>query len=128
VPHWLQVRHQLPLTVDGNSGRSSKGHFTKEELADCFTLKEGCACETKKKIGSQWAAYAGPDSIRSQGCFDEPLLDVSANLSVSLGHVHIVDEDEMVGVEDGQNAAAVELESSSDEAGYDSDSNDEFEF
>jgi len=63
-----------------------------------------------------------------QGCFDEPLLDVSANLSVSLGHVHIVDEDEMVGVEVGQNAAAVELERSSDEAGYDSDSNDEFEF
>jgi len=53
---------------------------------------------------------------------------VSANLSVSLGHVHIVDEDEMVGVEDGQNEAAVELESCSDEAGYDSDSNDEFEF
>ena len=34
----------------------SSEKFTKEELADCFTLKE-CACDTKKKVGKTWPDY-----------------------------------------------------------------------
>jgi len=30
--------------------------FTKEELADCFTLKD-CPCDTKNKLGKTWLDY-----------------------------------------------------------------------
>ena len=42
------------LTVDAGDRKqkSSAGKFTKEELADCFTLKE-CLCDTKTKLGQK---------------------------------------------------------------------------
>jgi SNF2 family DNA or RNA helicase len=46
------------ITVDGSSSmKKNSSGFTKEELRDCFTLKEGCACDTKRKLGSKWPEY-----------------------------------------------------------------------
>lgn len=39
-----------------NSKKSTR--FTPEELRDCFTLKENCACDTKRKIGGLWKEYS----------------------------------------------------------------------
>ncbi len=32
-------------------------NFSKEELRDCFTLKKGCDCDTKNKLGKKWTDY-----------------------------------------------------------------------
>jgi SNF2 family DNA or RNA helicase len=32
--------------------------FTDEEIRDCFTLKEDCTCDTKKKLGARWEDYS----------------------------------------------------------------------
>jgi hypothetical protein len=56
----LQKGNLVTLTVDGGplaSDVSSSTGFTKEELQDCFTLKEGCACDTKRKCGQRWPKY-----------------------------------------------------------------------
>ena len=37
-------------------GTKSSERFTKEELADCFTLKD-CPCDTKQKLGKTWRNY-----------------------------------------------------------------------
>jgi hypothetical protein len=80
------------MTVDGNAVSSgSGGRFTKEEIADCFTLKEDCPCDTKRKVGFAWPAYEGPDSLFGLGCTDEPLLQIAESMSETLGHIHIVD-------------------------------------
>ncbi len=51
-----------------SKGRQSKSstRFTPEELRDCFTLKEGCACDTKNKIGGGiWKDYSKSISFLS---------------------------------------------------------------
>ena len=40
------------LTVDSSEGSDAK--FSKEELAECFDLKENCICDTKIKLGTNW--------------------------------------------------------------------------
>ena len=47
-----------------DSSRRNLNQFTKEELQDCFTLKEGCDCDTKQKIGKNWTSY-GELKLRS---------------------------------------------------------------
>ena len=37
-------------------GTKSSERFTKEELADCFALKDG-TCDTKQKLGKTWLDY-----------------------------------------------------------------------
>jgi hypothetical protein len=111
------------LTVDGRGSQNSTGRFTKEEIADCFTLKEDCDCDTKRKLGSRWAAYDGADSLQSQGCTDSPLLDIAETVSESLAFVHIVDDDEVV-----EEADPVDIGDVGMESGDDSDSDDECEF
>jgi SNF2 family DNA or RNA helicase len=111
------------LTVDGRGGQNSSGRFTKEEIADCFTLKENCDCDTKRKLGSRWAAYDGPDSLQAQGCTDDPLLDIAETLSESLAFVHIVDDDEVVSPEEGDPVDIGDVGAM--ESGDDSDSDDE---
>jgi hypothetical protein len=82
------------LTVDSDS--SSKGQSSNrlntEELRDCFTLKESCACDTRNKVGG-WHEYDGRDSLISQKCPDSALIGVSSigNVEESpLAFVHIV--------------------------------------
>lgn len=55
----MQKGNLATLTVDGAIPKSNgaSGGFTKEELRDCFTLKEACDCDTKLKIGSCWPSY-----------------------------------------------------------------------
>mmetsp|Transcript_26901 Transcript_26901/g.40189 ORF Transcript_26901/g.40189 Transcript_26901/m.40189 type:complete len:350 (-) Transcript_26901:559-1608(-) len=50
----LAVGGNLP---SGSGGKRQSARFTKEELRDCFTLKEGCACDTKQKVGMNWSDY-----------------------------------------------------------------------
>jgi SNF2 family DNA or RNA helicase len=68
-----------------------KGKFTKEELADCFTLKRNCPCDTKRKVGDEWPTYDGRSSLQKWDCEDEPLLEVSETVKQHLGFVHILD-------------------------------------
>jgi hypothetical protein len=77
------------MTVDG---ASSQAGFTKEELKDCFTLKEGCDCETKVKVGDRWPDYDGAACLEDQGCVDRPLLTIAQYPSSALRFVHIVTE------------------------------------
>lgn len=86
------------LTVDAGNGKSGRNEstqyeakFTKEELADCFTLKVDCACDTKLKVRSRWPDYdEGGRNLRSLGCNDQPLLAIAASLPNDLRFVHIV--------------------------------------
>ena len=82
------------LTVDG--GRTGGGGgFSREELRDCFTLKD-VACDTKLKIGAGWANFDGVDSLRLGGCADAPLLNIVEERADLVRFVHIVGEDERV--------------------------------
>jgi hypothetical protein len=54
----IQKGNLATITVNGSSTTdSSSARFTKEELKDCFTLKEDCDCDTKRKIGKRWPEY-----------------------------------------------------------------------
>lgn len=123
----LQKGNLATLTVDGVCGKPSRGSsketsFTKEELNDCFTLKE-CDCNTKRKVGSHWKAYDGSDSLRSQNCEDLPLIDVADSDATTLRYVRIVDDtdgDECMESRGDWEAAPPSL--------YDSDNEEEVEF
>eukprot|EP00986_Skeletonema_menzelii_P019761 scaffold29106_cov148-Skeletonema_menzelii.AAC.2 len=87
------------LAKIANDGGSKKGSgtnasFTKEELRDCFTLKEGCKCDTKTKLGNKWSDYNGANSLRDDGFTDEALLGVCEDKAGILSFVHVVHEDE----------------------------------
>jgi SNF2 family DNA or RNA helicase len=82
-----QKERLAAMSVDSQS----KGKFTKEELADCFTLKRNCPCDTKRKVGDAWPTYEGRASLQEWDCDDEPLLEVSEAVKEHLGFVHIVD-------------------------------------
>ena len=88
------------LTVDcqGTSSRSASG-FTKEELRDCFTLKMGCACDTKNKVGRKWDDYGGVSSLEEWGCTDGPLLTIAEQNNTVLSFVRIAEEDQAVDAE-----------------------------
>jgi DNA repair and recombination protein RAD54 and RAD54-like protein len=81
------------LTMDQTRGKKAKSQFSKEELKDCFTLKEDCKCDTKQKLGSAFSEYNGSESLELQECDDDALLDSCHKLSAVLGHVHIVKSD-----------------------------------
>ena len=55
----MQKNNLATLAMDSKalSRKKNTNHFTKEELQDCFTLKEDCDCDTKEKIGSHWIDY-----------------------------------------------------------------------
>ena len=51
--------------------------FTKEELRDCFTLKRGCDCDTKNKLGKKWDDYGKQISLKekvAQNCLPRFIL------------------------------------------------------
>jgi hypothetical protein len=82
------------LTVDNvdNSKREVSNRLNADELRDCFTLKESCACDTRNKVGG-WPDYEGQDSLISQECADSALIAVSSNGNdglCPLAFVHIV--------------------------------------
>lgn len=84
----------VDLTVDCQSSMKGKGsnRLNAEELRDCFTLKESCPCDTKKKVGD-WPDYDGEMSLVSQECSDSALIALAGQESVessSLAFVHIV--------------------------------------
>lgn len=56
--------------------------FSNEELHDCFILKE---CESNRIID-------GPESLRIQGCLDEPILTLTENKLNVLTYVHLVND------------------------------------
>lgn len=102
-----------------SSAESSSAKFTKEELRDCFTLKEDCDCDTKRKVGKHWPEYGKPSfytryirvtvvqtisiltaggakGLTAQGCDDAPLLSVANDQSETLSFVHVVTDEELV--------------------------------
>lgn len=84
----MQKGNLASQTVD--SKRGSVG-FSKEELKDCFTLKN-VPCDTKTKLGKSWPNYEGAESIAACGCNDTPLLQLASS-SLDLAFVHVVDDD-----------------------------------
>ena len=74
------------LTVDSHVTNEAK--FSKEELAECFDLKEESICDTKDKLGTNWPPY-DQSIIRLLVGNDEPLLKVAAKISETLCFVHI---------------------------------------
>ncbi len=121
------------IANDGGSkkGSSTNASFTKEELRDCFTLKEGCKCDTKTKLGNKWSDYNGADSLRDDGFADAPLLGVCEDKADTLSFVHVVDEDaNPVDLDDDDNdakkpAACVDDDDSSLGLGSESSSEEE---
>lgn len=119
----MQKSNLATITVDGSSSaESSSARFTKEELRDCFTLKEDCNCDTKRKVGKRWPEYGkigvatthcnnynsvshslvsnviagGAQDLESQDCNDAPLLSVAKTHSKTLRFIHEVTEEELV--------------------------------
>ena len=92
----IQKGNLAKIAKDGGSKKagSTNASFTKEELRDCFTLKEGIKCDTKKKLGRKWSDYNGADSLRDLGCVDEPLLGVCDDKAETLSFVHLVNDDD----------------------------------
>lgn len=86
-----QRQHQKERLAAMSVDSQSQGKFTKEELAECFTLKSNCPCDTKEKVGDAWPNYEGQASLKEWDCSDEPLLDVSETAKQYIGFVHIVD-------------------------------------
>lgn len=117
-----QKQNLSTLTVDGQQGSSKKtAGFTKEELRDCFTLKVGCSCDTKRKVGSKWDEYEGSDSLQEQGCTDAPLLSIAEECKDILGFVHIIPEEESK-VEEGGDS-----DENDDESGSEDEEDDDFD-
>ena len=128
------------ITVDGESCTRQNSGFTKDELRDCFTLKDSTNCDTKDKVGDRWLPYGesdgncfiesvphdgheyptisfassqlvrhspllvgaifssfidGPDSLLGRNCDDEALIQTAKSQAGVLGHVHLVDEDDI---------------------------------
>lgn len=76
------------MTVNSHS----QGKFTKDELADCFTLKRDCQCDTKRKLGDAWSNYEGQSSLKDWNCSDGPLIEVAETAKHYLGFIHLVEE------------------------------------
>ncbi|KAL9179549.1 hypothetical protein ACHAXT_008839 [Thalassiosira profunda] len=120
----IQKGNLAELANDGGKRKRGDGSasFSKEELRDCFTLKEGCTCDTKRKLGNKWSAYNGVSSLHSQGCMDEPLLSLCG--SETLTFVRVMDEHEEPATAEGD--AGDEESSSSDDMLSESDSERSF--
>ena len=59
------------LALDGakkGKKRGTASEFSKEELKDCFTLKENAVCETNDKFGGNWASGEMPDDMIDKDC------------------------------------------------------------
>jgi len=82
------------FTVDGASCTKQSSGFTKEELRDCFTLKEDCDCDTKGKMGDRWDEYDGAAGLLEGGSTDQALLDACTTVPETLRFVHRVNEDQ----------------------------------
>eukprot|EP00978_Attheya_sp_CCMP212_P018129 scaffold49244_cov52-Attheya_sp.AAC.8 len=90
----MQKGSLATLAHGAGSGKDRGSGFTKEEIRDCFTLKDGCDCDTKQKLGNKWSDYDGMDSLNTEGCTDEPLLTISGECANTLRFVHLVKEDD----------------------------------
>mmetsp|Transcript_23138 Transcript_23138/g.48036 ORF Transcript_23138/g.48036 Transcript_23138/m.48036 type:complete len:1065 (-) Transcript_23138:305-3499(-) len=108
----------------GSKGKSksNSASFTQEELRECFTLKEGVKCDTKRKLGKKWGDYEGATSLESIGCTDRAILDVCQYHTDTLSYVRVVeteqksntssteDESESVAVLSGNDESSTEEE------------------
>jgi SNF2 family DNA or RNA helicase len=116
------------VTVNGSKSQRGKGIFSAEEIADCFSLKQGCPCDSKSKLGLAWPDYEGPDSLALSGCEDTPLLKVAEQLPEVLSFVHIVQENKGETVD--TSASGQSYSAAADDASEDGDQSetDEEEF
>lgn len=71
-----------------NNSNDSTLKFTKEELADCFDLKEGVACDTKIKVGTDWPDYDQSNLTFVQSN-DSSLFAVATKIPEILSFVHL---------------------------------------
>ncbi len=91
----IQKGSLAALAVDSvEKSKYSASKLSREELDDCFSLKESCRCDTHLKVGD-WPDYSGEESLKSQGCSDLALLSIAAmnETECPLVFVHSVKED-----------------------------------
>jgi len=91
----MQKGNLASLAVDSRAASPSKTRsgFTKEEIRDCFTLKIGGKCDTKRKLGERWENYDGVSSLHSWGLADKPLLAVAEEMSGFVSFIHLCADD-----------------------------------
>lgn len=114
------------LTFDGKAGKNSEGRFTPEELADCFALKTGTVCETKRKLGSKWPEYIGPSTLHLLECQDKPLIETTEMMESVVSHIHLVDDNDPCG--SSTMIPIVERDNEMTASTYHSESEQEYEF
>ena len=90
-------------------------------MRDCFTLKVGTACDTKRKVGKRWEDYDGVSSLQDQGCADAPLLAIADECSDILGFVHLVPEQAPSEQKKSADAKLLKEEDEEDEESSDDD-------
>jgi DNA repair and recombination protein RAD54 and RAD54-like protein len=133
----IQKGGLVSMTVDADnqydgckskSAQSTQSKFSAEEIRDCFTLKEGCDSDTKRKVGSKWHDYNDKDDLVQQGCVDPVLLEVAAKdpSKATLSYVHVVTEED-ADIDDGE-AENESMEDDDEKSGDNNDSDDEEEF
>eukprot|EP00980_Cylindrotheca_fusiformis_P002143 scaffold481_cov208-Cylindrotheca_fusiformis.AAC.9 len=121
----IQKGNLATRAVDGSVPKSGGNttSFSKEELRECFVLKTNCDCDTKNKVGTRWADYSGAESVKEEGCSDEPLLAICSESSSPLSFVHVVREAD---VEKVHETEVLFSDSEDDDACFSSE--EEFEF
>jgi hypothetical protein len=90
----IQKGSLATIAVDSvEKSKISAAKISRQELDDCFTLKESCRSDTYEKIGN-WPDYSGEETLISQGCSDLALLSIAAmnDTACPLMFVHTVDE------------------------------------
>ncbi len=115
------------LTNCGGSkgkAKSNSASFTQEELRDCFTLKQGVKCDTKRKLGKKWGDYEGVTSLELIGCTDRAILDVCQDQTETLSYVRVVETEQ----ESDMSSAGDESDIETDLTGHHESSTEEEEF
>ena len=123
----LQKGNLAKLANDGGNkkkGGNNSASFSKEELRDCFTLKEGIKCDTKRKLGKKWNDYSGAACLHSQGCMDRPLIGICEDESLTFVRV-VDDEEESTAVDVPGDASEDDMLSESESEGSFSGEEDE---
>lgn len=127
----IQKGSLATLAVDSvEKSKASAAKLSREELEDCFTLKESCRCDTHEKIGD-WPDYLGKEGLISLGCSDEALLSIAAmdEAACPLVFVHAVNDEGQDSVDvaeymDGENRNFDDSEELPKNHGADPASND----
>ena len=136
----IQKGGLVSMTVDADSGddgdkknssQTLNTKFSAEEIRDCFTLKENCDSDTKRKLGGKWHDYDGKDDLIEQGCVDHVLLRMAEKdpSKSTLAFVHCVsDSDNDIDNVENEENEGFSMNHEKDDRQSEESSEEEFEF